>query len=143
MSNIVFSNCLRSSGRTGVIASEEEDEPVFVEETYSGNYVVVFDPLDGSSNIDAGISVGMFFAVCVCVHVGVCLCMLGAYAYTSSAYTHAHTQHMHVHANMSPPIPLPIHPPIPPPLFHLQVPSLASTPPVRSAQWRTWMTPRA
>lgn len=58
VSNIVFSNCLRSSGRTGVIASEEEDEPVFVEETYSGNYVVVFDPLDGSSNIDAGISVG-------------------------------------------------------------------------------------
>jgi hypothetical protein len=31
---------------------------VAVEETYSGNYIVVFDPLDGSSNIDAGISVG-------------------------------------------------------------------------------------
>ncbi len=42
------------SGRTGVIASEEEDQPVAVEETYSGDYVVVFDPLDGSSNIDAG-----------------------------------------------------------------------------------------
>ena len=25
-----------------------------VEETFSGDYVVVFDPLDGSSNIDAG-----------------------------------------------------------------------------------------
>ena len=49
---------LRSTGRTGTIASEEEDLPVAVEETYSGNYVVVFDPLDGSSNIDAGISVG-------------------------------------------------------------------------------------
>ncbi len=29
-----------------------------VEETFSGNYVVVFDPLDGSSNLDAGISTG-------------------------------------------------------------------------------------
>lgn len=61
VSNVVFSNCLRDTGRTGVIASEEEDYPVSVEETYSGNYVVVFDPLDGSSNIDAGISVGSIF----------------------------------------------------------------------------------
>ena len=63
ISNEVFSNCLRSSGRTGVIASEEEDYPVSVEETFSGDYVVVFDPLDGSSNIDAGISVGSIFGV--------------------------------------------------------------------------------
>ena len=34
-----------------------------VEETFSGNYVVVFDPLDGSSNIDAGISTGSIFGV--------------------------------------------------------------------------------
>ena len=40
---------------SGTIASEEEDFPVAVEETFSGNYVVVFDPLDGSSNIDAGV----------------------------------------------------------------------------------------
>lgn len=58
VSNEIFCNVLRSSGRTGTIASEEEDMPVAVEETFSGNYVVVFDPLDGSSNIDAGISVG-------------------------------------------------------------------------------------
>lgn len=58
ISNDIFCNTLRSTGRTGTIASEEEDLPVAVEETYSGNYVVVFDPLDGSSNIDAGISVG-------------------------------------------------------------------------------------
>merc|ERR1712023_53128 len=58
VSNEVFCNCLRSCGRTGVIASEEEDVPVAVEETASGNYIVVFDPLDGSSNIDAGISTG-------------------------------------------------------------------------------------
>lgn len=34
-----------------------------VEETFSGEYVVVFDPLDGSSNIDAGISVGSIFGI--------------------------------------------------------------------------------
>ena len=36
VSNEVFSNALRASGRTGVIASEEEDVPVAVEGTYSG-----------------------------------------------------------------------------------------------------------
>nr|ACJ84345.1 unknown [Medicago truncatula] len=61
VSNEVFSNCLRSSGRTGIIASEEEDVPVAVEESYSGNYIVVFDPLDGSSNIDAAVSTGSIF----------------------------------------------------------------------------------
>jgi fructose-1,6-bisphosphatase I len=41
-----------------VIASEEEDHPVLVEEAFSSKYVAVFDPLDGSSNIDAAISTG-------------------------------------------------------------------------------------
>jgi len=63
VSNTVFCNALRASGRTGTIASEEEDLPVAVEETFSGNYVVVFDPLDGSSNIDAGISTGSIFGI--------------------------------------------------------------------------------
>lgn len=59
----MFSSCLRSSGRTGIIASEEEDTPVAVEESYSGNYIVVFDPLDGSSNIDAAVSTGSIFGI--------------------------------------------------------------------------------
>jgi fructose-1,6-bisphosphatase I len=46
-----------------VIASEEEDVPVAVEESYSGNYIVVFDPLDGSSNIDAAVSTGSIFGI--------------------------------------------------------------------------------
>ena len=36
VSNEVFCNALRNSGKTGVIASEEEDVPVAVEETNSG-----------------------------------------------------------------------------------------------------------
>lgn len=39
VSNEVFANALRASGRTGIIASEEEDLPVSVEETYSGVHV--------------------------------------------------------------------------------------------------------
>ncbi|RMZ57696.1 hypothetical protein APUTEX25_001896 [Auxenochlorella protothecoides] len=63
VANDVFANCLRSTGRIGTLASEEEDVPVSVEGSYSGDYIVVFDPLDGSSNIDAGISVGSIFGV--------------------------------------------------------------------------------
>lgn len=59
----VFCNCLRSSGRTGIIASEEEDVPVAVEETYSGNYIVVFDPIDGSANIDTSLTTGSIFGI--------------------------------------------------------------------------------
>merc|ERR1719331_1208669 len=63
ISNDIFSECLRNCGRTGTIASEEEDIPVAIDQTYSGDYVVCFDPLDGSSNIDAGISVGSIFGI--------------------------------------------------------------------------------
>merc|ERR1712003_449683 len=63
ISNDIFSECLKNCGRTGTIASEEEDIPIAVDQTFSGDYVVCFDPLDGSSNIDAGISVGSIFGI--------------------------------------------------------------------------------
>ena len=63
LSNDVFCAALKESGRTAIIASEEEDVPVAVEETYSGQYIVVFDPLDGSSNIDAAVSTGSIFGI--------------------------------------------------------------------------------
>eukprot|EP00471_Norrisiella_sphaerica_P003331 CAMPEP_0184478730 /NCGR_PEP_ID=MMETSP0113_2-20130426/675_1 /TAXON_ID=91329 /ORGANISM="Norrisiella sphaerica, Strain BC52" /LENGTH=436 /DNA_ID=CAMNT_0026856619 /DNA_START=91 /DNA_END=1401 /DNA_ORIENTATION=- len=63
ISNDVLKSALRSSGKLGVIASEEEDTPVVVDELYSGEYVATFDPLDGSSNIDAAISTGTIFGV--------------------------------------------------------------------------------
>lgn len=37
--------------------------PVAVEETYSGNYIVVFDPIDGSANIDTGLTTGSIFGI--------------------------------------------------------------------------------
>jgi fructose-1,6-bisphosphatase I len=63
ISNTVLKNALRFSGKVGVVGSEEEDAPVLVEEAYSGKYVTVFDPLDGSSNIDAAISTGTIFGI--------------------------------------------------------------------------------
>uniref|UniRef100_A0A7S3A1T8 fructose-bisphosphatase n=1 Tax=Rhodosorus marinus TaxID=101924 RepID=A0A7S3A1T8_9RHOD len=63
LSNEVLKNSLRFSGKMGVIASEEEDEPVVVDEVSSGNYVCVFDPLDGSSNIDAAVATGTIFGI--------------------------------------------------------------------------------
>ncbi|KAL3531744.1 hypothetical protein ACH5RR_005265 [Cinchona calisaya] len=63
ISNELFCNCLRSSGRTGIIASEEENVPIAVEETDSGNYIVVFDPIDGSANIDTSLTTGSIFGI--------------------------------------------------------------------------------
>lgn len=37
--------------------------PVAVEETYSGNYIVVFDPIDGSANIDTSLTMGSIFGI--------------------------------------------------------------------------------
>merc|ERR1719335_1720408 len=63
ISNDVLKNALKYSGKVGVVGSEEEDAPVLIEEAYSGKYVAVFDPLDGSSNIDAAISTGTIFGI--------------------------------------------------------------------------------
>ena len=43
--------------------SEENDEPIFIEDGYRGQYCVVMDPLDGSSNIDCGVSIGTIFGI--------------------------------------------------------------------------------
>ena len=63
ISNQVFKDALRFTGRLGVVASEEEANPVLVEEAYDAKYVAVFDPLDGSSNIDASIATGTIFGI--------------------------------------------------------------------------------
>jgi len=72
ISNEVLKNALRYSGKVGVVGSEEEDAPVLIEEQYSGRYVAVFDPLDGSSNIDAAISTGTIFGIFEEGEPGVC-----------------------------------------------------------------------
>ncbi len=51
-------------GNIGIMASEEDDEPHMVKDvSEEGRYIVLFDPLDGSSNIDVNVSVGTIFSV--------------------------------------------------------------------------------
>ena len=75
ITNDLLKRALRFTGRLGVLASEEEDTPVdlvgvagkddekelLIEE--GEKYVAVFDPLDGSSNVDAGIPTGTIIGI--------------------------------------------------------------------------------
>lgn len=72
LSNEIMINALRASGKAAVLVSEENDEAIFVGERQGegegferekGKYCVVFDPLDGSSNIDAGVNIGTIFGI--------------------------------------------------------------------------------
>jgi fructose-1,6-bisphosphatase I len=54
-------------GNLAAFASEEEEHPVPIPEHYPrGEYLLLIDPLDGSSNIDVNISVGTIFSVLRC-----------------------------------------------------------------------------
>ena len=62
--NNIFMKCLGTRGQVCIMGSEEMADPVFIETNGgSGRYIVVFDPLDGSSNIDANVSVGTIFGI--------------------------------------------------------------------------------
>jgi len=73
ISNDILKRALRFTGKLGVLASEEEDDPVnlmtddakkaqiVIDE--GEKYVAVFDPLDGSSNVDAGIPTGTIIGI--------------------------------------------------------------------------------
>lgn len=63
LSNELFINMLTSSFTTCVLVSEENQHAIEVETEKSGKYVVCFDPLDGSSNIDCLVSVGSIFGI--------------------------------------------------------------------------------
>lgn len=63
LANDIMVNALRASGKTAVLVSEELDDAIIIDEKQRGTYCVVFDPLDGSSNIDAGVNIGTIFGV--------------------------------------------------------------------------------
>jgi fructose-1,6-bisphosphatase I len=64
LANEIFINSLRSSGKVCAMVSEENEDVILVEDPkLKGKYIVVFDPLDGSSNIDAGVAVGTIFGI--------------------------------------------------------------------------------
>jgi fructose-1,6-bisphosphatase I len=61
----VLINVLKNSSDCAGIASEENDHFVAFDDEHSKNskYVVLFDPLDGSSNIDVNASIGTIFCI--------------------------------------------------------------------------------
>jgi len=62
-SNDAFINSCKFSHQVNIMASEENEEPIVVSEATDAKYNIVFDPLDGSSNIDANVSIGTIFAI--------------------------------------------------------------------------------
>ncbi|XP_057978412.1 uncharacterized protein LOC131164896 [Malania oleifera] len=61
VSNEIILSSLRNSGKVAVVASEEDDAPIWIAD--DGPFVVVTDPLDGSRNIDASIPTGTIFGI--------------------------------------------------------------------------------
>ena len=67
LSNEILLEANEWGGHLAALASEEMDDPHPIPNRYpKGEYLLVFDPLDGSSNIDVNISVGTIFSVLRC-----------------------------------------------------------------------------
>jgi len=63
LSNDMFINMLQSSYTTCLLVSEENETVIEIETEKQGKYIVCFDPLDGSSNIDCLVSIGSIFGI--------------------------------------------------------------------------------
>ena len=65
--DIIFRIC-DHTGRLCAMASEERDDLIEIPEQFKkGSYALVYDPLDGSSNIDVNVSIGTIFGIYRCV----------------------------------------------------------------------------
>lgn len=63
LSNELFVNMITSSYTSCLLVSEENTSAIEVEVEKRGKYIICFDPLDGSSNIDCLVSVGSIFGI--------------------------------------------------------------------------------
>jgi fructose-1,6-bisphosphatase I len=62
--NDLLFKAMDHGGHLCIMASEERDEVIQIPDKFpKGNYVLLFDPLDGSSNIDANVSIGTIFSI--------------------------------------------------------------------------------
>jgi fructose-1,6-bisphosphatase I len=66
LSNEILLEANEWGGNLAALASEEMDDPRPIPTSLRGEYLLLFDPLDGSSNIDVNISVGTIFSVLRC-----------------------------------------------------------------------------
>ena len=65
IANDIFIDSLSQSGDICAILSEEEDDfrPVNTPAGKQGKYIIAIDPMDGSSNIDANVTIGTIFSI--------------------------------------------------------------------------------
>jgi fructose-1,6-bisphosphatase I len=64
ISNDMLIQAAEASGQVAAIASEEEDDILaFPDRAARGPHLLLFDPLDGSSNIDVNVSIGTIFSI--------------------------------------------------------------------------------
>jgi fructose-1,6-bisphosphatase I len=64
IANDTIATCLGYRDNVGIMVSEEDDEPRILKEPDDrAKYIVLFDPLDGSSNIDVNVSIGTIFSI--------------------------------------------------------------------------------
>jgi fructose-1,6-bisphosphatase I len=67
IANDIMVDALNWTGHLAGMASEEIDEVILIPEQYpKGKYLALFDPLDGSSNIDVNMTVGTIFSILRC-----------------------------------------------------------------------------
>lgn len=63
-SNNTFVSLLQRCGFLSIMGSEENEDPIPIPENFgTGKYVLLMDPLDGSSNIDVNVSIGTIFSI--------------------------------------------------------------------------------
>lgn len=63
LANDLCINMLKSSFTCCALVSEEDEHAIIIETENAGKYIVCFDPLDGSSNIDCLVSIGTIFSI--------------------------------------------------------------------------------
>lgn len=63
IANNAFKAYLMTSTGVCALGSEEEEEIILIDSEHRGDYLIFFDPLDGSSNVDANVSVGSIWGV--------------------------------------------------------------------------------
>ncbi|MGZ8136168.1 MAG: class 1 fructose-bisphosphatase [Methylococcaceae bacterium] len=67
ITNDIMINALNWTGHLAGMASEEDDDLISIPPQYPrGKYLALFDPLDGSSNIDVNLAVGTIFSILRC-----------------------------------------------------------------------------
>lgn len=68
IANRIMKTSLCCSGKVSIVASEEDEDPCLCSAVtdnvaFNGEYAAVFDPLDGSSNVDSGLPTGTIFGI--------------------------------------------------------------------------------